>query len=312
MKLMGPPVRRFFIRPLTWTALPGVALTALLIAAPAVAQSDYHEEIESWRSNRVDGLTGEDGWLTLVGLFWLEEGESSIGSDEASTIRLPEDKAPDRVGSIWLRDGKAVLEVDPEVPVLHEGAQVESLELADDSEGAPTLFRLGDLSAYLIRRGDEVALRVKDRNHPARAAFTEIETYPTDQSWRVEGRFEHYQPTRAIPIPTVLGTIDTQPSSGAVVFEVEGEPYRLDVLAKPGDEEMFIIFADTTSGKETYGGGRYLYAKAPDEEGRVVVDFNKAYNPPCVFTPYATCPLPPRQNRLPIAVEAGEKVYDKK
>jgi len=308
MTRSGPLVWRHPIRPLSWTA----SLIAVLLAAPAGAESDYHEEIEAWRSNRVERLTSEDGWLSLVGLFWLEEGESSIGSDQESSIRLPENKAPGRVGSIWLRDGKALLEVEPSVEVLHEGASVESLELADDSEGPPTLFRLGDLSAYLIRRGEEVALRVKDRNHPAREAFTEIDDYPTDESWRVEGRFEYYEPTRAIPIPTVLGTINTQPSSGAVVFEVDGEIHRLDVLAEPGDEEMFIIFADKTSGKETYGGGRYLYAKAPDQEGNVVVDFNKAYNPPCVFTPYATCPLPPRQNRLPIAVEAGEKVYGKK
>lgn len=310
MKCSSPSAAlRLRTRPLSWTLL----LLTLVLSAPVWAEDRAHaEEIEAWRANRLERLTAEDGWLTLVGLFWLEEGENSIGSSPDAKIRLPEDKAPSEVGSISFDGEKVELRVVSSVDVRHEGARVESLELADDSTGSPTLFRLGDLSGYVIRRGDQRALRVKDRNHPARASVSEIDSYAIDSGWRIEGRFDAAEQGRTIPIPTVLGTINQSPSSGTVVFDVEGETHRLDVLAESGDEEMFIIFADKTSGRETYGGGRYLYAKAPDADGKVVVDFNKAYNPPCVFTAYATCPLPPRQNRLAIVVDAGEKMHGKK
>ncbi len=277
--------------------------------APPSEPAGYQAEIEEWRRGRVERLTSETGWLTLVGLFWFEDGAHRIGSEPGSEIQLPAAKAPPRVGVLRAAEDYLVLEVEPSVEVTHDGERLQSLALADDSPGPPTVFELGDLQAYVIQRDDQRALRVKDRNHPARDAFQGIESYPIDWSWRIEGRFDAYQPPRTIPVPTVLGTVSDQPSSGAVVFEVDGEEHRLDVVAEPGDEELFVIFADGTTGSETYGGGRYLYADAPAADGRVVVDFNKAYNPPCVFTPFATCPLPPRQNRLAIRVEAGEKNY---
>ncbi len=298
--------------------LLGTALTLVLCAcAPAPTATrepepaGYAGEIEEWRRGRVERLTSDSGWLTLVGLFWFADGEHRIGSAPGSDIELPPDKAPAVVGLLRAAGDELTLEVEPSVEVTHDGERVESLELADDDPGPPTQFELGDLSAYVIQRDAQRALRVKDRNHPARFSFEGIESFPIDWRWRIEARFEEYDPPRTIPIPTVLGTVTEEPSWGAVVFEAGGREQRLDVVAEPGADELFLIFADQTTGKETYGGGRYLYADPPDADGRVVVDFNKAYNPPCVFTPFATCPLPPRQNRLEIRVDAGEKSYGK-
>ena len=179
--------------------------------------------------------------------------------------------------------------------------------LQSDADGTPTVLRLGSLSLHVIRRGERLALRVKDRDNPDRLNFQSTPFFPASMKWRVEARFERYEPPKPVRILNVTGMESDEPSPGALVFEADGRTHRLDVLTEKGEEQFFIIFADQTSGKETYGAGRYLYAGPPDAEGRVAVDFNKAYSPPCAFTSYATCPLPPEQNKLPLRVEAGEK-----
>jgi uncharacterized protein (DUF1684 family) len=226
-------------------------------------------------------------------------------------VIFPEGKAPAAAGGIYLSGEELRLETEPSAKITHEGKPVTRLPLLADTQGGPTILQLGDISFHVIERDKRFGVRIKDPSHPARARFRGIDHYPVSSDWRVTARFEAHEPPKEIPIPTELGTISRQVSWGAVVFEVDGQQMRLDVLAEPGAEELFIIFADKTTGKETYGGGRYVYSPAPDEKGVVVVDFNKAYNPPCVFTAFATCPLPPRQNRLPIRVEAGEKIYRK-
>jgi uncharacterized protein (DUF1684 family) len=287
-------------------ALAWILITTIPARPDTLHGDAYRESIEAWRRERLARLTSEDGWLTLAGLYWLEEGENRFGSDPASDLVFP-DEAPARVGHFLLEKEKVTVEAEEEGGVLHEGRPVRQMELATDAEGEPTILTLGDLSFYLIERQGRWAIRLKDKNHPARTAFPGIESYPVDSAWRLTGHFEPYDPPRKIPIPTILGTVAEQTSWGKVSFEVDGQRHRLDVLAEPGDEQLFIIFADRTTGSVTYGGGRYLTADAPSAEGTVVLDFNKAYNPPCVFTPFATCPLPPRQNRLALRVEAGEK-----
>jgi uncharacterized protein (DUF1684 family) len=287
-----------------------VAATAPL-AAQETEQGSYPREIDAWRRDRVDRLTAEDGWLTLIGLYWLSEGKNTIGSDPSNTVIFPAGKAPPIAGAIYLSGQKLRLEAAPSAKIVHQGESVTTLPLLADTQGEPTILETGDISFHVIERDKKFGVRVKDPGHPARAEFRGIDHYPVSADWKVAAGFEAYEPPKEIPIPTELGTISQQVSWGAVVFDVDGRELRLDVLAEPGDEELFVIFADQTTGSETYGGGRYLYAPAPDENGRVVVDFNKAYNPPCVFTAFATCPLPPRQNRLPVRVEAGEKVYRK-
>jgi len=183
------------------------------------------------------------------------------------------------------------------------------MALRSDAEGEPTLLRRGSVSFYLIKRGERLGVRVKDSRSPALLAFHGIDSYPIQLKWRVDARFEAYPAGKTIPVPNILGSVEQEKSPGAVVFDFEGREFRIDAVTESGTEDLFLIFGDQTNGVETYGGGRFLYAAPADKNGRVVLDFNKAYNPPCVFTPYATCPLPPPQNRLAIRVEAGEKKF---
>jgi uncharacterized protein len=274
---------------------------------PKTTGAAYAEELEQWKAKRLASLKGEDGWLSLVGLDWLKEGENKLGSDPANDLVLPEGKAPRVAGSLWLKDGAVRIEVKPDAGVTNEGKPVTTLDLQTDEGLHPTVLKLGTLTFHVIKRGERIGLRVKDSASPERTNFRGLEYFPADERWRVAARFEPHDPPVKIPITNVLGMEEDEPSPGSIVFDLNGQTYRLDALTEEGEEQFFIIFADATSGKETYGAGRYLYAGPPDAEGRLYVDFNEAYSPPCAFTKYATCPLPPEQNRLPVRVEAGEK-----
>ena len=273
-------------------------------AAPAAS---YEQELERWKAKRLAGLKSEDGWLSLVGLFWFKEGENRFGSDPSNEIVLPEGKVPPQAGTLRLAGGRVTLEAKPGSGIKSGGQDVTTLELKSDEDGAPTMLELGSLSLHVVKRGERLGLRVKDRENPARAAFKGTDYYPADRKWVVDARFEPYQPPKQVPILNVLGMETEETSPGALAFEVDGRPYRLEALKEKGEEQFFIIFADQTSGKETYSAGRYLYADPPGADGRVTLDFNRAYSPPCAFTKYATCPLPPQQNRLALRVEAGER-----
>lgn len=271
----------------------------------------HEEEVERWRAARIARLTGPDGWLTVVGLHWLADGVNSIGADPTNTIVLPADRAPSRVGAIRLGSGRPTFAPDAGVHVISDGRAVTGpLELRDDLEGSPTVLELGSLRFHVIRRyQDHLAVRVRDLESRARAGFHGIEHYPVGGRWRIEARFEPYQPPKVSRVPTVLDMEEVYETPGALVFEYEGETHRLDAFLEAGETDLFIVFADQTTGKQTYGGGRYLYTKQADHRGIVVLDFNRAYNPPCVFTAHATCALPLPQNRLPFPVLAGEKRY---
>ena len=267
----------------------------------------YEQDLEQWRAKRLKNLKSEDGWLTLVGLFWLKEGENRFGSDPSNEVVLPEGKVPARAGTLRLASGKVMLEAQPGSGITRDGQPVTTLELTSDEDGDPTVVDIGSISFHVVKRGERIGLRVKDRDNPARAEFKGTDYYPADRKWAVTARFEPYQPPKQVPIVNVLGMETEETSPGALAFEVDGHPYKLEALKEKGEEQFFIIFADQTSGKETYGAGRYLYANPPGPDGTVLLDFNKSYSPPCAFTRYATCPLPPQQNRLPLRVEAGER-----
>ncbi|MGH2573937.1 MAG: DUF1684 domain-containing protein [Actinomycetota bacterium] len=272
-------------------------------------RTSHTDEVEAWRARRLARLTAPDGWLTLVGLEWLQEGANPIGSDPSNLVGLPGGKAPPQLGSIEVSEGKATIEVRPGSGVTHEGRPITRMGLRDDTDGDPTVLRLGTLSFHVINREGALAVRIKDRHSPIRTGFRGIDHYPVDPRWRIEARFDAYDPPKETLVPDVLGRGQTYRLPGAVVFEVEGMTHRLETFLEAGERDLFLVFGDETNGDETYGGGRYLYAAPPDERGIVVVDFNMAYNPPCVFTPYATCALPLPENRLPIRIEAGEKRY---
>ena len=269
--------------------------------------ASYEQELESWKAKRLASLKSDDGWLTLIGLFWFKEGENRFGSDPSNEIVLPDGKVPALAGTFRLASGRVTLEAKPDAKITSKGRPVTTLELKSDEDGEPTLLELGSLSFHVVKRGERLGLRVKDRDNPARAAFKGTEYFPAERKWVVSARFEPYDPPKKVPIVNVLDMTTEEISPGALAFEVDGRPYRLEALKEQGSEQFFIIFADQTSGKETYPAGRYLYADPPGADGVVRLDFNRAYSPPCAFTKYATCPLPPSQNRLPLRVEAGER-----
>lgn len=279
-------------------------------ANPGWQEADYYQQVDNWRQKRLESLTADDGWLTLIGLFWLENGANPIGSDPTNRIILPAGKAPARLGVVTLEGGALRFEAAEGAEVLHAGQPVRIMVLEPDSSDEPTTLDTGDLSLFVIERSGRFALRVRDRAHPARTSFNGIDHYPVDPVWRIAARFEPYEPPKSIPVPNVLGTVEEEPSPGAVLFEIDGKKLRLDALLGSGGR-LFLLFADRTSGRETYGGGRFLYTEAPASDGTVSIDFNLAYNPPCAFTDFATCPLPPRQNRLPVAIRAGELTFDR-
>lgn len=287
-----------------------VCVVLLLTACKAkpVSSPAHMAEIAAWHAERLKKLQAEDGWLTLVGLHWLQPGRVRVGAAADNDIVLPKDRAPEHLGTLDLDQQGGHFVVAPGGLVTHDGAPVTEIALRSDAEGTvqPTVLRHGSLSFHLISRGQARALRVRDQDSPVRRDFSGIETYPADDKWRIEARFEPYDPPHEIVVPTGVGTMEKQKSPGAVVFSVNDVPGRLDVVQEPDSDALFIVFGDATNGKDTYGTGRFLYAKPP-RDGRVTLDFNKAYNPPCAFTPYATCPLPPPQNRLALKVEAGEK-----
>jgi uncharacterized protein (DUF1684 family) len=269
----------------------------------------YVDEIEGWHKRRVDRLTSKTGWLSIVGLYWLKEGENTFGGDPTNSIKFPKEKSPDFIGSIYLENGSIRSEINEGMRVLFEGNPVESIEMKPDVSGKPTVLSLDSLSWYIIKRGERFAVRLRDSENKNIQNFSGIEIYSIDTLWRVEARLEPYNPPKILDVPNITGIISEEQSPGALVFNIDGKEYRLDPLGRPGGKSLFVIFADQTNGDETYGAGRFVYAAMPGEDGKTVLDFNKAYNPPCAFTRFATCPLPPKQNVLPIKVTAGEKNY---
>jgi uncharacterized protein len=262
----------------------------------------HRREVEGWREGRYAALRRDLGWLTLAGLDWLKPGSNRVGTSADADVRVR--IGPAEVGVIEVGEGGAIARG----AWRHEGRPIDSLALVDDAEGAPTLLELGPLRQCVIRRGERLAVRTWDLESPAREMFHGIPHWPIDPAWCLVARLDPAA-NRTVAVPDVLGTVEDQPSPGDVVFSLDGREHRLQAVRGGDAGELWLIFGDATSGAESYGGGRYLYTDAPAADGTVTVDFNRAYNPPCVFSPYATCPVPWPANRLPIRVEAGELAY---
>lgn len=292
----------------------------------APAPEGYDEEIHAWQKERETSLLRPDGWLSLVGLFWLEGEENTVGGVPGNDFVFP--KAPERVCTLRLDRGPEgpIVTVEPEPGVDlalaaddEEGGIAELVteprRMVPDTEPGTTRLALGSLRFWLIERGDLLGVRVLDRQSPALKAFEGLEFFPVDPAWRIEARLVPKEGL-TIAVPNVLGQVSEQPCPGEVVFGMPasaGEERReLRLLPMDAGDQLFFVFGDRTNGRATYGGGRFLYAEKPDPddpEGRLILDFNRAYNPPCAFTEFATCPLPPRPNKLPLAIEVGEKAY---
>ena len=284
---------------------PYVALAlAALVAANCGLQEQkidtaaHTADVQQWQKTRAERLAKEDSWLTLIGLHWLKDGENEVTLNKpgAPPVRLT------RSGATTL------LHPDPSMTVDGKPLAGDTPLLADADENGPTLVQMGSVRFNVIKRGERYGLRVKDAESETRTHFKGLEYYPIDSKWRVEARYEAYHPPKKIPITDITGMTSDNIAPGAIVFEIDGQEHRLDPILEEGSTDYFIIFRDATSKDTTYPAGRYLYAQPP-KDGKIIVDFNKAYNPPCAFTDYATCPLPPLQNRLPARIEAGEKKY---
>jgi len=278
--------------------------------AASSSKANYIQEVKQWRRAREARLRQPDGWLSLAGLYWLEDGENTVGSAPTSDLVFPAEKAPLELGVMERHGDTVTFRPKPGVQVLADGKPVQGEitmvpDLSDTEEGT-TILQYGSLSFHVIVRGDRIGVRLKDSESPVLTSFKGIQSYPIDPKWRVVAHFEPYDPPKMLHIPTILGDVDEEPAPGALEFTIDGREFRLDVTR---EDDLFVVFGDLTNGRSTYGGGRFIHAPLPDENGDVVLDFNEAYNPPCVFTPYATCPLPTPGNKLPIAVTAGEKLY---
>jgi uncharacterized protein (DUF1684 family) len=240
-------------------------------------------------------------------LFWLEEGENRFGADPSNEIVLPERSAPLRAGVFELHDGKTTLRIESGASVTLSGKPVTTLEIKTDEKQDPDVVRLGSLSLTVIKRGTRFGVRVREVSGKAQLEFKGLRWFPVKEAYRIAAKFVAYAQPRDIEIANVLGDVNKIPSPGYAVFKLDGKEYRLDPILE-GEDKLFFIFGDLTNNKTTYGAGRFLYASLP-KDGIVTLDFNRAINPPCAFTKFATCPLPPRQNRLKVVIAAGELNY---
>jgi uncharacterized protein (DUF1684 family) len=299
---------------------PRRAARRILLSAPllalacatglaAIDAADETREVETWRAQRYERLRNPNGWLSLAGLFWLKEGDNALGSAEGTPVKLPADRAPARAGAIRFEKGQATLVPAPDAGLQVDGKPVTvSTPLADDDPGPPSQVDVGRVNFILIERSGRIGVRLRDPGTELLKSFSGIEHWPVDVAWRFAARFEPAPTPRTIPVPNVLGFDENIANPGTVVLTIDGKEYRLTALDDTGDGRLFLVFGDRTNGKETYGGGRFLYTDPP-VDGKVIVDFNRAYNPPCVFSHYATCPLPPPGNKLPLPILAGEKKF---
>ncbi len=273
-----------------------------LFSALCLGAGSYQASIEQWRKDREKTLKAPEGWLAVAGLFWLKEGENRAGSDAANEIMLPAGRSPARLGVFDFHAGKTGFRVASGAHVMVNGMPVLTADLKPDSD----LLQSGDFTMFVIKRGGRYAIRMRDLHSQMREEFRGMRWYPVKEQYRVVADFISYHQPHKIPIANVLGQTESQPSPGYAQFRLAGHSYRLEPVTE-GDQ-LFFIFRDQTAQDATYGAGRFLYADLP-KEGKVVLDFNKAVNPPCAFTAFATCPLPPKQNRLTVRIEAGELRY---
>lgn len=266
-----------------------------LLGIAMLASSTYTDDIRDWQQQRDKSLRSENGWLTLVGLFWLKPGDNTIGSDPSSDFPLPKGSAP-------LHAGKLHLEGD-QVTFTGEGGRSQVLHYGEEK---PDVVKIGSVSFFIIKRGDKLAVRAKDSESPVLKSFTSMKYFAINPAFRFEAKF--IPDEKKIPILNVLGQTDMEISPGVVEFTYQGKPYQLRPIYE--GKTLFFLFKDPTNHINTYQAGRMLNTPLP-ENGKVDLDFNRSYNPPCTFTPYATCPLPPKENTLPFSVEAGEMRYGK-
>lgn len=290
-------------------ALKATGAAAVCFAAAGISiaghpdGATYRASVEKWRQAYEAQLKSDNGWLSVSGLFWLHEGENSFGSGPLNDIVLPA-SAPAEAGTFEFHAGRTVVHLKPGVAATLSGKPIEKGEMHPDSN--TDQLALGDLTLYVHSSGERFTIRLRDKNSRLRKEFTGTRWFPVDDSYRVTARYVPYDKPKQIEIENIMGDAIQETVPGYVSFTLHGQELRLD--AEGDDSGLSFVFRDLTSGHETYAASRFLDTEAP-KDGKVVLDFNEAYNPPCAYNPYTTCPLPPPQNRLAVRVEAGEKSY---
>lgn len=293
-------------------------LGGLLLAAGLLAQDgSFDREVAAWRSQHTTDLLKPDGWLSLVGLEWLQAGDNSVGAAPDNKIHLS--KGPAHLAVLRLEGDNVTLNppsggFPPDFLVSGAPAKPQSLRAEGNKDKLAPHMTVGDLNLYVIRREDRFALRIKDAHSPSITGFHGLKWYPPDENYRVTAKWSPYTPYKSVTLATLVGTTYDQPVPGLAEFTLAGKGWRLEpVLEDPAVAKLFFILRDTTSTTTTYGACRFLYTGFPtnglDKPGELVLDFNRLENPPCAYTPYSTCPLPPPGNRLPIPMPAGEQRY---
>jgi uncharacterized protein len=288
-------------------------LTAILLlffqgcnrdSSPVTDETAYRSEMDKWREQRITDLKAPDGWLNLAGLYWLHDGSNSFGSDSSNDIVFPED-APSVIGVFELTEDTVYLQ-SAMAPLMINGIPAVSTKLKDDLSGEPDIMTLHSFSWFIIRRADRYGIRLRDFDSPTVDSLHSIPVFETDEKWCVMAEYKPYNEPEKAMVQTVIGTEEENLIPGELTFRLKGKKFTLYPFES--ENSFFIVFGDQTNGYDTYPSGRFLDTDMPDSQNRVIIDFNKAYNPPCAFTPYATCPLPLRKNILPVKIEAGEKV----
>lgn len=295
-----------------------ISVAALSVAALlfADARSDWKTGLLAWRTHREQRLSAPDGWLTLVGLEWLKPGANTVGSAPDNRIRLSA-AAPAHLGVIDVTGSDIPLSAPAggfAAGVQLDGAPAQTAKLADDEAQKPSVIATGTLTILLLKRGDRYALRIKDSQAATRLNFRGLHWYEPDPRYRVEARWIPFVPVKKIKVPSIIGVTDEMPAPGEAEFTLDGKTFQLEpVLEGPDAKQLFFILRDTTSRTTSYGAARFLYTDFPDhgldQSGHLTLDFNRLQNPPCAYTAYATCPLPPEQNRMAIALPVGEAKY---
>ena len=286
--------------------LPRLLLLVLLVLAPLRADDDYTRSIEAWHQERLAGLRQPTGWLTLIGRHQLSAGDNSVGTAADNSIRLA--AGPPYLGTVAVGpDQRTTFLPAPGAIAEVDGVRVSAATAVDFTGEKPTRVAFGTASFTVIKRGENLFLRVRDAEAATLKAFAGVECFPTDPAWRIEAKWVPFDPPQQFPITNMIGVTEPAPVPGKAVFTWQGRTVELFPIDE-GDNELFFVLTDLTAGAETYEASRFLYA-APPKDGKVVLDFNRLQNPPCAFTTFATCPLPPKENRIPFRVTAGEKKY---
>ena len=280
-------------------------LTGCQSSPPVIPdEAAYLKDTRAWQQQRLERLKDKNGWLSLAGLFWLEEGSNRFGSDSANDIQFP-DKAAPFCGTLELDRGEVTLRVAEGVEIYSGDSLVSQMKLVDDHLPNTTRLQQGDLAWYIVKRGERYGIRLRDYKNPRINELDHIPSYPVQTSYVVEATLVPFDEPRIMTVATPIdGYTEDYECPGILHFRIKGK--KLTLHPFNSGTGYFLVIADETTGLETYGAGRFMYA-APDSAGRVILDFNRAYNPPCAFSPYATCPMPPKENFLPVAIEAGEK-----